>query len=60
MTQSYIETPRGDFRLGFETLEAAEAEGWGLWFYHYNDDGTVTAIVAKNNQAVAVSENITF
>jgi hypothetical protein len=35
-TDEYIETPRGTFRFGFNSMEEAHAEGYSLWFQHDN------------------------
>jgi hypothetical protein len=35
-TDEYLETPRGKFRFGFNSMEEARAEGYGLWFQHDN------------------------
>ena len=49
-----LKTPRGTIRVKyeFESLEAARAEGWGLWFQHgdylilgrYNRTGAVVKV----------------
>lgn len=59
--ETHIRTPRGTIRYAFDTYAEARDEGWHLWFAHDHNDGSdkpYTAIVTKDNMAVAVRERL--
>ena len=58
-TPEKLKIPRGTFRFGFQTIQEARSQGWGLWFTHAALDGNTYAIMAKDNTAQAVSRPMT-